>query len=168
MVGDSYTFGINSIYCRTINKEFNMRDIKYIVVHCTAGPQDQKTVDIKSYWANKLGWKSYGYHYLISKNGVVENITPIEKPSNGVAGYNHNSIHICYKGGMGGKDTRTHEQKSSMLKLLKTLKSQFPSASIKGHRDFSPDLDKDGVIEPHEWVKLCPCFDAIEEYKSIS
>ncbi len=136
-----------------------MRNIDYITIHCTAGPQDQKTTDIKAYWAKKLGWTSYGYHYLIGKDGSVENLTPIEKPSNGVKGYNHNSIHVCYKGGMGGKDTRTQEQKASLLRIVKMLKSQFPSAKIKGHRDFSPDLDGDGVIEPQEYIKLCPAFE---------
>jgi N-acetylmuramoyl-L-alanine amidase len=144
-----------------------MRQINNIVVHCTAGPQDQKTIDIKHYWAKKLGWKSYGYHYLISEDGTIENITPIEKPSNGVAGHNANSIHVCYKGGMTGKDTRTIGQKGAMLKILKELKAKFPKAVIKGHRDFSPDLDKDGIIEPHEWVKLCPCFDAKKEYADL-
>lgn len=52
-----------------------MREIRFIVIHCTAGNQDQKTTDIKAYWANKLGWKSYGYHYLINKDGSIENLT---------------------------------------------------------------------------------------------
>ena len=32
-----------------------------------------------------------------------------------------------------------------------------------GHRDLSPDLNGNGEIEPEEWVKACPCFDAEEE-----
>jgi N-acetylmuramoyl-L-alanine amidase len=144
-----------------------MREIKWIVVHCTAGPQDQKTTDIKAYWANKLGWKTYGYHYLINANGGVENLLDISKPSNGVKGFNANSIHVCYKGGLGGKDTRTEAQKESMLILLNRLKMFFPKAVIQGHRDFSPDLNKNGIIEPREWIKLCPCFDAKKEYANL-
>jgi N-acetylmuramoyl-L-alanine amidase len=144
-----------------------MRVIKYLTVHCTAGSQDQKTTDIKAYWANKLGWKSYGYHYLINKDGSVENLTDIGNPTNGVTGFNANSIHICYKGGLGGKDTRTPEQKISLERILKNLKAQFPKAEIKGHRDFSPDKNGDGKITSNEWIKLCPCFDAIKEYKHL-
>lgn len=136
-----------------------MRNIKYIVIHCTAGSQDQKTTDIKSYWARVLGWTSYGYHYLISKDGTIEQLTDISKPTNGVKGFNANSIHVCYKGGLGGKDTRTPEQKSALERIVKVLKLQFPKAQIKGHRDFSPDLNKNGIIEPREFIKLCPCFD---------
>lgn len=142
-----------------------MREIKFIVVHCTAGPQDQKTTDIKAYWANKLGWKSYGYHYLINANGTIEDLTPIEKPSNGVKGYNAHSIHVCYKGGQGGKDTRTTMQKASLLSVVKNLKKRFPNAKIVGHRDFSPDLNKDGKITPNEWIKLCPSFDVAQWVK---
>jgi N-acetyl-anhydromuramyl-L-alanine amidase AmpD len=39
------------------------------------------------------------------------------------------------------------------------LKMQFPKAVVLGHRDLSPDKDGDGVVEKHEWVKACPCFD---------
>lgn len=144
-----------------------MRQINNIVIHCTAGPQDQKTTDIKAYWAKKLGWKTYGYHFLISKDGASENLVDISKPSNGVAGHNHDSIHICYKGGWNGTDTRTHEQKETMLRLVKLMKQQFPKAVIKGHRDFSPDLNGDGKITSNEWIKLCPCFDAGKEYAGI-
>ena len=144
-----------------------MRAIKYIVVHCTAGKSDQTTQSIKQYWANVLGWKTYGYHHLIGANGTIEDLVPHENPTNGVKGYNSNSIHICYKGGWNGKDTRTEMQKTSMLQLLIRLKKLYPSAVICGHRDFSPDLDGDGIIEPHEWVKLCPCFDAKVEYRNL-
>ena len=47
------------------------------------------------------------------------------------------------------------------------LREQFPDAMICGHRDFSPDLNGDGIIEPWEWMKACPCFDAIDEYQSL-
>ena len=144
-----------------------MREIKFIVIHCTAGNQDQKTTDIKAYWANKLGWKSYGYHYLINKDGSIEQITDISKPTNGVKGFNSNSIHVCYKGGQQGKDNRTDAQKQSLRQIIKTLKMDFPKAKICGHRDFSPDLNNNGIIEPNEFIKLCPCFDSKSEYKNL-
>lgn len=143
------------------------RNIKFIVVHCTAGNAQQKTQDIFSYWKYKLGWKSYGYHYLISNDGSVENITDVEKPSNGVKNHNHHSIHVCYKGGLNGVDTRTPEQKEALINVLRNLKKKYPKAQIVGHRDLSPDLNKDGKITQNEWVKICPCFNAVEEYKNI-
>ena len=61
----------------------------------------------------------------------------------------------------------TEEQKASLFFLLQQLREQFPDAMICGHRDFSPDLNGDGIIEPWEWMKACPCFDAIDEYQSL-
>jgi len=136
-----------------------MRNIKYIVLHCTAGSAQQKTSDIISYWKNKLGWNRYGYHYLINADGLVEHLTPIAQPTNGVKGFNEVSVHVCYKGGWNGTDTRTPEQKREMKRVVKELKLKFPHAQIVGHRDLSPDLNGDGKITPNEWVKLCPCFD---------
>lgn len=144
-----------------------MRVINNIVLHCTAGSSTQSTQSIKQYWANKLGWKSYGYHYLINHDGTIEQLTDIKNPTNGVAGFNRTSIHVCYKGGMNGKDTRTPQQKEAMYKIVKELKEKFPKARILGHRDFSKDLDGDGVIEPHEWVKLCPCFSVSAWLKEV-
>lgn len=144
-----------------------MRNITHIVLHCTAGSAQQKTSDIFSYWKNKLGWNRYGYHYLVSADGTIENITPVAQPSNGVKGHNATSIHVCYKGGHDGTDTRTKAQKLALLQLLTDLKKRNPAASIVGHRDLSPDLNGDGKITPNEWVKLCPCFDAAAEYAHL-
>lgn len=124
-----------------------MRAIKYIVLHCTAGPANQSTKEIQNYWKNSLGWKSPGYHHLINSDGTVDNILPIEQVSNGVAGYNSNSIHISYKGGQNGIDTRTPAQIQAQIELVKKYKAMFPNAEVKGHRDF-PNVQK-----------TCPSFD---------
>lgn len=145
-----------------------MRVINHIVLHCTAGSAQQRTSDILSYWKNKLGWNKYGYHWLIGEDGTPERLTPDEEISNGVKGYNSHAIHICYKGGWNGKDTRTDLQKKTMEGLVMNYKQQFPQAKILGHRDLSPDLNHDGIISSNEWVKLCPCFDAKAEYHNLN
>jgi N-acetylmuramoyl-L-alanine amidase len=136
-----------------------MREIKYIAVHCTAGPATQTTKAIKDYWKNKLGWKSVGYHYLINADGKIEQLAQESEITNGVAGFNSVSIHISYKGGVDAnnkpKDTRTPQQKESILKLLKELKKRYPKAIIQGHKDF-PNVKK-----------ACPSFEAKQEYKNI-
>lgn len=68
------------------------------------------------------------------------------------------------KGGLDGQgrpaDTRTELQKRSLRILVRVLKEDFPEITrVTGHRDLSPDLDGDGVVEPEEWTKACPCFD---------
>ncbi|MGV2452423.1 UNVERIFIED_CONTAM: N-acetylmuramoyl-L-alanine amidase [Ralstonia mannitolilytica] len=136
-----------------------MRTINFIVVHCTATQPNAKIEDIKRYWKENLKWKSPGYHYMIKADGEVVNTLPIDQVSNGVAGWNSQIINISYIGGVDKnnqpKDTRTPEQKASILKLLKELKSKFPKAKIQGHRDF-PNVHK-----------ACPSFDAKKEYSSL-
>jgi len=136
-----------------------MRDIKYIAVHCTAGPSTQTTKAIKDYWKNNLGWKSVGYHYLINADGTIEQLAQESEITNGVAGFNSVIVNISYKGGVDDnnkpKDTRTPQQKESILNLLKKLKKRYPKAIIQGHKDF-PNVKK-----------ACPSFEAKQEYKNI-
>ncbi|KAB4860890.1 N-acetylmuramoyl-L-alanine amidase, partial [Bacteroides thetaiotaomicron] len=44
----------------------------------------------------------------------------------------------------------------------------FPSCRVCGHRDLSPDRNGNGEIEPEEWMKACPCFDAEQEFKEFA
>ncbi|WP_018675537.1 N-acetylmuramoyl-L-alanine amidase [Riemerella columbina] len=148
-----------------------MRTIKYIVLHCTATPQNTTIESIKRFWREKKGWKNVGYHYIIKSNGEIVQLADVSKITNGVKGHNSNSIHIAYIGGLEkGKavDNRTIQQKASQVKLLRELQTKFPKAEILGHRDLSPDLNGDGIISPHEWTKECPSFDVKNWLKEIN
>ena len=133
-----------------------MRDIKYIVVHCTATPTDTKIENIQRYWKEHLGWKNPGYHFIIKRNGEIVRLQQENLIANGVAGNNRHSIHISYIGGLTkdgkGVDNRTPAQIHAMFSKLVALSEKYPTATILGHRDFSPDKDGDGVIEAFEWV----------------
>lgn len=147
-----------------------MRTINHIVVHCTATKRTAKEQSILDGWRNK-GWIKNGYHWLVNQHGISVRLMDDSVASNGVYGHNHDSINICYIGGVdeSGKaaDTRTDEQKGTLETLLMEYKEMFPNAEICGHRDFSPDKNRNGVIEPFEWIKVCPCFDARKEYAHI-
>lgn len=132
-----------------------MRAIKYIVVHTTATPQTAKISSIQNYWKTQLGWKSPGYHKIIEPNGKVVTLSADSAPTNGVAGYNSNSLHVSYIGGVDAKgkpvDNRTEAQKLALLKVVAEWKEKYPGAIVQGHRDFLTP-GKPG------W-KDCPCFD---------
>lgn len=135
------------------------REIKYIVIHCTAGPQNQTTSAIKNWWKKGLGWKSPGYHLLVSADGSYERLAEDHEICNGVAGQNKHSVHISYKGGVDDKgkalDNRTAAQKKTLLTLVREMKRRYPKARVVGHRDFQ------GV------KKDCPSFNAMKEYENI-
>jgi len=133
-----------------------MRYIDKIIVHCSATPEgrDVSAATIDD-WHKQRGWSGIGYHYVVSLDGTIEYGRDINKTGAHVKGHNKGSIGLCYVGGvdsdMNPKDTRTDEQKESLLLLIKTLKKMHPEAEVYGHRDFS--------------TKACPSFDAKTEYK---
>lgn len=147
-----------------------MRSIDKIIVHCTAGSQKQTEADLKAEFKRK-GWKSPGYHFVIFPDGRIVKMLDESQVSNGVKGYNAHSINVAYVGGIdsNGKavDNRTQEQKNALMRLLMQLKRTYSDAKIMGHRDLSPDLNGNGIVDPWERVKECPCFDAITEYLSV-
>ncbi|NQD71986.1 N-acetylmuramoyl-L-alanine amidase [Sphingobacterium shayense] len=164
-----------------------MRKIRRIVLHCTSGWPDQTTQSILDFWRKNLGWKQVGYHRLISADGKIENLAGFSEITNGVQGYNSDSIHICYKGGLiktykdtSGKtqyvygDTRTSQQKKSIEEAISNALWELHDSgqdmsdiTIVGHRDLSTDLNGNERIEEREWVKVCPTFDAIKEYGAM-
>ena len=127
-----------------------MRNIKYIVIHCTASQPNATKQSILNYWKNVLKWKSVGYHRLIDANGIIHELAKYDQVTNGVKGYNSESIHFSYIGGIDEKgkpkDTRTQKQKESLLYLIKEARKLYPNAVIQGHRDFGAK-------------KACPSFD---------
>ena len=145
----------------------SMRDIKYIVIHCTAGNAQEPTKTLKDYFKKVLGWKAYGYHIVVNADGTWDRLTEDEDIANGVKGHNHESIHISWKGGSDLKDTRTMAQKKTLRDLVMQYRRKYPKATILGHRDLSPDLNGDGKITSVDWIKFCPCFDAKAEYRVI-
>lgn len=148
------------------------RKILYIVSHCSASPQKQKVKDILSYWKNVLKWKSPGYHVIVEADGTAHELLPIEQPSNGVKGFNATSIHISYIGGVdkdgNAFDNRTPEQKETILRYLTKWHKMFPKAKILGHRDFSPDKNGNGRVDPWERIKQCPSYSVEDWLKEIN
>ena len=139
-----------------------MRNIDKLKVHCTATPEfkDFDVKDVRDWHTKGNGWSDIGYHFLIKIDGTVQEGRNMAKTGAHVAGHNKSSIGIAYVGGMDKNmeewiDTRTDQQKDSIFNLLMDLKFQFPDAVVYGHNDFT---DK----------KVCPCFNAKEEYKEIS
>lgn len=154
-----------------------MRKIKYIAVHCTAGFGN--LASIMAFWRNVKNWRYPGYHHIIDTDGTDHHIWPYALISNGVAGYNDETIHLSYIGGVDpdnyaiAKDTRTVDQKIAIpmviRKILEEVKKHQPidDIIIQGHRDFSPDQNGNGKIESWERIKECPSFDAKPEYAWI-
>ena len=125
----------------------NYRHIDLIVIHCSATRATQRyTVDDCRRDHRARGFADIGYHYYIPRDGVVHAGRPLHIVGAHATGYNAHSIGICYEGGLDTRgrpaDTRTPEQKDTLLKLLERLKTDYPQIRVVGHRDL-PDVKKD-------------------------
>lgn len=135
-----------------------MRDIEKIIIHCSAtvGGVDFDRNDIDK-WHKQRGWSGIGYHYVVKLDGNIQVGRSIKSTGAHAKGYNSKSIGICYIGGLDrdkkAKDTRTEEQKESLIEIISFLKLDFPDAEVLGHNDLSN--------------KSCPCFNAKNEYKNL-
>ena len=133
----------------------NQRKIDLIVVHCSATRANQNfPVEALEACHKARGFRSIGYHYYITKDGMVYPCRPENEVGAHARHYNAHSIGICYEGGLDEKgkpaDTRTPAQKESLEDLLYSLALDYPDAEILGHRDLP-------------WVrKSCPSFNVKE------
>lgn len=187
LISKGYSIGdIDGLWGKKSHKAFldyqgkntTTRNITRIFVHCSATPQGRQITPERVQEMHTLprsrggrGWSKIGYHYIITLDGVIHNTLDQSISGIQVRGFNANSIGVCYIGGMTSdmkkaKDTRTQAQKQAMAVLIKRLHQKYPSAWIGGHRDISPDKDGDGVIQKHQFIKQCPCFDVKSQLDS--
>lgn len=130
-----------------------MRSIDTIVVHCsdTHPGMDIGVDEIRKWHTEERQWTDIGYHFVIRRDGTIEDGRPVERPGAHAKGYNSNSIGICWVGGAskegGSEDNRTAEQSIALFHKIRNIQEKFPGAALVGHRDLK------GVN------KACPCFD---------
>ena len=106
-----------------------------------------------------------GYMWIILPDGTIEKGRSETSIGVHVKGHNTGNIGICLVGGINktgkAENNFTEAQWDSLRELVTDIIGRWgiKHSNIKGHRDYSPDLNKDGKITRNEWVKECPCFD---------
>ena len=149
------------------------RNVHTVVWHCDATRLDRDVTPQEiDQWHKNRKFAEIGYNLFISKDAKLYMCRDWDKIPAHVAGFNTGTLGFCYSGGLdkNGKpaDTRTPEQTALMLAVSEVTKGLFEvlkgkSVNFKGHRDFSPDKNGNGIIEPWEFLKACPCFDVKTE-----
>lgn len=155
---------------------FSKRQLKYCVLHCTAGNQNNTAQQVRSFLWQRFNHS--GYHVVIEKqqrNQILESgVFRLESDDNigyGVKDYrdkkvglisNSNSNHICWIGGLLSDkfgnvlrntrgqfiatDNRTDYQKEMLKSIVKYYRDNTDVIFL-GHNQISPD------------IKSCPNFD---------
>jgi N-acetyl-anhydromuramyl-L-alanine amidase AmpD len=144
--------------------------VRFLTIHCAATPEGRHVSHQQITEWDKAKFGQTSYHWVVEIDGSMHRTLRDDQKGAHVGGANTGNIGICYVGGVEKngktpKDTRTDLQKKTLLTLVRTYKERYPGIIIRGHRDWSPDLDRDGKIEPHEWIKNCPCFDVTDWLK---
>jgi len=115
----------------------------FIAIHCSAtADQNFGAADIDK-WHRKNGWACIGYHYVIKRDGTVEQGREESVIGAHVADWNAVSLGICMVGGVSADDHTkaehnfTKAQFESQKKLLVDRKVRYPKAKFPVNRDFT-------------------------------
>lgn len=122
--------------------------ITHIAVHHSATLEGSAEAFAR-YHVNTLGWPGIGYHYIINKDGTVDQCHDLEVVSYHVGNSNGFAVGICLVGDF-RQEEPTKGQWTSLYSLLAYLKKELniPTKNILGHQEF-PEYD---------W-KPCPSLD---------
>ena len=127
------------------------RRIDEIILHCAATKpgMDIGVKEIRQWHIEERGWRDIGYHWVIRRDGTVENGRDEDVIGAHCLNHNARSIGVCLVGGLSqdGKrpeDNFTEAQFVSLAKLIHQLRARSPEASIHGHSEFAS--------------KACPVF----------
>jgi N-acetylmuramoyl-L-alanine amidase len=148
------------------------KKLKYLIIHCSATPEGRivDAATIKKWHTSPppagRGWKKVGYsdlvlidgkrHKFVSHNG--DQWVDAEEITNGVAGVNSVSRHVCYIGGMDAKamkpkNTLTAAQGVTLRSIIEEVLAYAPDILIAGHNQFD--------------TKACPSFWVPDYLRSI-
>lgn len=135
--------------------------VRYIVVHTAAdgrdeGKRDTSAAEIRV-WHRARGWNDIGYHYVVRRDGRIEQGRPETTPGAHTRGLNHESLGVCLSG-HGDLQPMTEAQEQALISLLARLckKYNVPVERVIGHREVNR-LVEAGVLEPiYRTAKTCP------------
>jgi N-acetylmuramoyl-L-alanine amidase len=135
-----------------------MRPINEIIVHCSA---TKPSMDIGADWIRKIHvqqnkWKDIGYHYVIRRNGAIENGRLLSQIGAHCEGHNTGTIGICMVGGISetgrAENNFTPAQFETVQRLIRDLVAEFPAiVKLSGHNDYAN--------------KACPCFNVHDKLR---
>jgi len=138
----------------------------YIIIHCSATrPSQDIGFEEINKWHRQRGWNGCGYHFIIRRNGIIEDGRPTDAVGSHCRGRNHNSIGICMVGGVSQDDHTVAEnnfepdQWTALKTLVYELHEKYPDAKVRGHNDFNEDKEcpsfdvKDWELSECDWIE---------------
>lgn len=121
-----------------------------LIVHCAATPPSMNIGlrEIRQ-WHKEKGWLDVGYHFIIKRDGTIEDGRDVGAIGAHCEGKNYTAVGVCLVGGVDAKGQPeanfTPQQMQALKDVLAGLKVEYPQATVHGHREFA--------------AKACPSFD---------
>lgn len=106
---------------------------KIVLHHAAASTCDARTVHT---WHLGRGFSGIGYHFLVRKNGTIERGRAENLVGAHVAGYNSDSIGICFEGNF-ETETMGEAQKNAGAELVDYLKKKYSINTVVRHKDLA-------------------------------
>jgi len=152
-----------------------MREIKSVILHCTATTLDKVLTvkEVRRWHVQGRGWSDIGYHFLIHQDGTIERGRHIDKVGAHTWGNNYGSVGVAYCGGVvkksktvldkekgkdksrhTPKDTMTKEQEKAFRNLFSMLEVFFGELKLSGHNN-------------HTNAKACPSFKMRDKFGDL-
>ena len=122
-----------------------------IVIHCTQTPPGMDVdVDKVTQWHKERGFDTIGYHYLIKRDGTLQEGRQQDEVGAHAVAVNGTSIGVALVGGgtadMGWENNFNSEQFDTLKSIILKLKDKYDIEKIIGHYQV-------------EESKECPSFD---------
>jgi N-acetyl-anhydromuramyl-L-alanine amidase AmpD len=88
-------------------------------------------------WHLANGWAGIGYHFFVTKEGLIYEGRPLNTIGAQIAGHNSRGIGICVEGNYELEQHLPEAQYKAVQELLDYLKTIYPNAELVGHRDIA-------------------------------
>ena len=112
-----------------------------VVHHIGMAADDDVAAETVHTWHLNQGWAGIGYHFIIRKDGTIEEGRPLGTVGAHVYGENRHTVGINLAGNF-EIGTPTEEQKASAAQLIASLCTVYQldpvwQSTVKGHRDLN-------------------------------
>ena len=122
-----------------------------IILHCAdtrpewmAGhPHAEKVAEIRRWHVQQRGWRDFGYHWIIDRDGAIAPGRRETEIGAHVEGHNRGTIGICLLGGYGASADDPFEknfiaaQASAVKRLIADIKGWTVIGRGSGHNDYA-------------------------------
>ena len=112
------------------------RPVGRVFVHCSDSdrPAHDNPETIRRWHVDERGWTDCGYHFVLTRDGVIHPARPLEAVPAAQAGHNTGTIAIC----LTGRTAFTAAQFETLRALCAAIHEQLPLVTFHGHKEVSP------------------------------